>query len=79
MACENSDFKTSQAILAAQHINCPTGKLTEGCFDEFGNFYTIPDYCLLSIEKWLCTDNDVIITKDVEAVTDNDKTGLVFS
>jgi Ubiquitin-binding domain len=41
-----SDSQTAQAIIDSENITCPTGKLTDGCYDSTGNFYVIPDYCL---------------------------------
>lgn len=41
-----SDHETAQCILNSENITCPTGKLTDGCYDVTGNFYLIPDYCM---------------------------------
>ncbi|OLY84690.1 Ubiquitin domain-containing protein 2 [Smittium mucronatum] len=43
---ESTDESLSQAILAGANIIVPSKKLIEGCFDEFGSKYLIPDYCL---------------------------------
>ena len=41
-----SDAETAQAIIDSENITCPTGMLTDGCYDTTGNFYVLPDYCI---------------------------------
>jgi hypothetical protein len=40
------DLDTAQTILDAAGITIPTGDLAEGAYDEFGNYYTVPEQCL---------------------------------
>ena len=39
----NGDITTAQGILDAAGINIPTGQLLDGCYDEAGNFYRLPE------------------------------------
>ena len=50
LACEADDLGTAQAIIDSANIKVPTGKFTDGCFDELGNHYVIPSYCIGVIE-----------------------------
>jgi hypothetical protein len=49
MTCEADDMVTAQAIIDSESLNCPTGKLTDGVYDRWGNMYSIPSYCIGSI------------------------------
>ncbi|KAI9775642.1 MAG: hypothetical protein M1839_000967 [Geoglossum umbratile] len=40
------DLDTAQTILDAAGITIPTGDLVQGAYDEFGNYYTVPEQCL---------------------------------
>lgn len=42
MACEANNLETAQAIIDSIGLNFPTGKLTDGCYDQLGNLYVIP-------------------------------------
>lgn len=44
-AAESQDFQLAQAILDGAIISVPNGFLTE-CYDELGNRYQVPVYCL---------------------------------
>ncbi|CAG8454109.1 197_t:CDS:2 [Cetraspora pellucida] len=46
-ACESNDLEYAQLILNAAKITIPTGNLVDGCYDELGNRYVIPAYCLV--------------------------------
>ncbi|CAG8688664.1 12534_t:CDS:2 [Dentiscutata erythropus] len=46
-ACESTDTEYAQLILNAAKITIPTGNLVDGCYDELGNRYAIPAYCLV--------------------------------
>ncbi|KAJ3386804.1 Ubiquitin domain-containing protein 2 [Lobulomyces angularis] len=41
-----STLETAQAIIDASNIICPSGNLVDGCYDEFGNHYVIPQFCI---------------------------------
>lgn len=55
-ACESEDLKLSQAIIDSANITIPTGNLSDGCYDELGNKYVIPIYCIVDPTN-LITDN----------------------
>ncbi|KAI8902458.1 hypothetical protein BC833DRAFT_573615 [Globomyces pollinis-pini] len=46
LCCEADCIETSQIIFDSVQLKCPTGKLTDGCYDSYGNLYVIPSYCL---------------------------------
>ncbi|ORX50822.1 hypothetical protein DM01DRAFT_1408825 [Hesseltinella vesiculosa] len=46
-ATETDDLTLAQSILDAANIKLPTGNPADGCYDELGNRYVIPDYCLV--------------------------------
>lgn len=41
------ELATAQGILEAAGITMPTGALTDGCYDEAGNLYRLPEVILL--------------------------------
>ncbi|KAJ3317792.1 Ubiquitin domain-containing protein 2 [Boothiomyces sp. JEL0866] len=51
LACETEQIETSQAIIDSVNMTCPTGRLTDGLYDTYGNHYIIPDYCIGIIEN----------------------------
>ncbi|XP_002167583.2 ubiquitin domain-containing protein 1 [Hydra vulgaris] len=44
-ACETDDITLAQAIVNGANITLPSGSLTDA-YDELGNHYTIPIYCI---------------------------------
>ncbi|RHZ63324.1 hypothetical protein Glove_330g12 [Diversispora epigaea] len=46
-ACECDDIILAQAILDSANITIPTGNLADSCYDELGNRYIIPAYCIV--------------------------------
>ncbi|KAJ3311712.1 Ubiquitin domain-containing protein 2 [Boothiomyces sp. JEL0838] len=50
-AAETEQIETSQAIVDSVNMTCPTGRLTDGLYDTYGNHYIIPDYCIGIIEN----------------------------
>ncbi|KAI8918470.1 hypothetical protein DFJ77DRAFT_295457 [Powellomyces hirtus] len=46
-ACEAATLELAQAIVDSANMTVPTGKLSDGCYDELGNNYRIPLYCIL--------------------------------
>ncbi|KAJ3149116.1 Ubiquitin domain-containing protein 2 [Geranomyces michiganensis] len=46
-ACEAPSLTLAQAIVDSANMTVPTGKLTDGCYDELGNNYRIPNYCVI--------------------------------
>ncbi|KAJ3270782.1 Ubiquitin domain-containing protein 2 [Terramyces sp. JEL0728] len=63
LAAETEQIETAQAIVDSVNMTCPTGRLTDGLYDTYGNHYIIPDYCigiLENTEKSIKTElNDV--------------------
>jgi hypothetical protein len=45
--CESEELELAQAIADSAGISIPTGKLTDGCYDELGNQYILPNFCLI--------------------------------
>jgi hypothetical protein len=45
-ACETDDDALAQAILDGANVVIPTGFLNDGAYDELGNRYIIPEYCI---------------------------------
>ncbi|XP_021966854.1 ubiquitin domain-containing protein 1 [Folsomia candida] len=56
-AIENSDYPMAQAILDGANIFIPHGTLMEA-YDELGNQYKVPLYCLSRPVNILCEDFD---------------------
>ncbi|RPB03172.1 hypothetical protein L873DRAFT_1801301 [Choiromyces venosus 120613-1] len=42
----DDDLETAQQILNAAGVSIPTGNLRNGVFDELGNRYDLPEYCV---------------------------------
>ncbi len=57
-AAENSDFSMAQAILDGANIYIPHGTMIEA-YDELGNQYKVPVYCLSTPLNLLREDYDV--------------------
>ncbi|OAD71365.1 hypothetical protein PHYBLDRAFT_95130, partial [Phycomyces blakesleeanus NRRL 1555(-)] len=47
-ACTTPDLHLARSILDAANVTLPTGNPAEGCFDELGNRYEIPLYCIVN-------------------------------
>eukprot|EP00833_Pecoramyces_ruminatium_P012165 jgi/Orpsp1_1/1186197/evm.model.d7180000048836.1 len=45
--CEAEELELAQVIADSAGISIPTGKLTDGCYDELGNQYILPNFCLI--------------------------------
>ncbi|ORX59353.1 hypothetical protein BCR36DRAFT_343390 [Piromyces finnis] len=45
--CETDSLELAQVIADSAGITIPTGKLTDGCYDELGNQYIVPNFCLI--------------------------------
>lgn len=46
LACESDDESLARAIIESVGVAVPSGSLVDGCFDERGECYEIPAYCL---------------------------------
>ncbi|KAI9204802.1 uncharacterized protein BJ171DRAFT_598832 [Polychytrium aggregatum] len=47
-ACETSDDQLAQIIIDSANVKVPTGNLADGCYDELGNQYVIPLFCIVN-------------------------------
>ncbi|KAL7326875.1 hypothetical protein PS15p_209145 [Mucor circinelloides] len=72
VAFEESDIIMARSILEAANIILPTGNPCEGCFDELGNEYEIPVYCVVS-------PVNLISEPDRRETTDDDQSSLAMS
>ncbi|OZJ03385.1 hypothetical protein BZG36_04485 [Bifiguratus adelaidae] len=75
-ACEAQDTKLAQSILDASGITIPTGNLTEGCYDERGNRYVIPIYCLVPPTN-LIQDEGPAQREDEDGAKDTSQMNLI--
>ncbi|KAJ2712078.1 hypothetical protein H4R19_002941 [Coemansia spiralis] len=46
LACESDDQQLAQTVVDSVGVTVPTGRLTDGAFDERGASYMVPQYCL---------------------------------
>jgi len=54
--CETDSLEMAQAIIESAGIKVPTGKLTDGCYDELGNQYVLPNFCLIDPSNMISSD-----------------------
>jgi len=59
--CETDSLEMAQVIVESAGIKVPTGKLTDGCYDELGNQYVLPNFCLIDPSNMIdgATGNEV--------------------
>lgn len=57
--CETDSLDLAQAIIDSAGISVPTGSLVDGCYDELGNQYVLPNFCI--------TDPSNLVESDGEA------------
>lgn len=62
--CEASSLSQAQAIAKSIPLNFPTGKISDGCYDPLGNFYTLPNYCLSNPTNLLPSSEPQVSSKD---------------
>ncbi|KAG0163487.1 Ubiquitin domain-containing protein 1 [Apophysomyces sp. BC1034] len=65
-AVECQELQLAQSILDAANVILPTGNLADGCFDELGNRYEIPVYCIVDPTNLISDDID-----DTSSIQDN--------
>ena len=53
----DGDLQTAQAYLDASAITVPTGDLISGVYDEYGNFYQMPEHII-------CDPVNVVVTPE---------------
>lgn len=68
-AAETNDFTLAQAIIDGASISLPNGTLMD-CYDELGNRYQLPVYCL-SAPINLIEDNSEVDTPSPDSETSN--------
>ncbi|KAI8137014.1 hypothetical protein BJV82DRAFT_637222 [Fennellomyces sp. T-0311] len=71
-AMTSPDIRMAQSILDAANIIIPTGNPSEGCYDELGNRYVIPMYCLVD-------PTNVIVPEDDDDPHHDDTAGMIAS
>jgi hypothetical protein len=54
----------AQAVLDAGGITIPTGELSNGVYDEAGNFYQLPSHIISDPTNLVSSDPDAIATRD---------------
>ncbi|KAI8885601.1 hypothetical protein K501DRAFT_143009, partial [Backusella circina FSU 941] len=47
VAFSETDIRVARSILEVANIVLPTGNPCEGCFDEYGNSYGTPVFCVV--------------------------------
>ncbi|TPX34161.1 hypothetical protein SmJEL517_g03090 [Synchytrium microbalum] len=57
-AAEASNLELAQAIVDSASISVPSGSLEDGAYDELGNLYVIPNYCITDPTNLLREDNN---------------------
>jgi uncharacterized ubiquitin-like protein YukD len=75
--CETDSLELAQAIAESAGISVPTGKLTDGCYDELGNQYILPNFCLIEpsnlVESTSTNDvNQPLLSDDTNNNNNND-------
>ena len=66
LVCESRDDGDARAIIDSLGIVLPTGLLSDGAFDEWGNRYVIPEYCFVEPSNLLKES-----TKDLSGSSQN--------
>jgi len=73
--CETDSLELAQAIADSAGIAVPTGKLTDGCYDELGNQYIVPNFCLIDplnlVEKSSANDVNQPLLANEEGTSNN--------
>ncbi|KAI9264974.1 hypothetical protein BDA99DRAFT_39828 [Phascolomyces articulosus] len=78
-AMTSPDIRMAQSILDAANIIIPTGNPAEGCYDELGNRYVIPMYCLVDPSNLIVPENETDHQQEDQHRDDNDTTGMIAS
>ncbi|CAO3624153.1 unnamed protein product [Mucor hiemalis] len=73
VAFSETDVIIARSILEAANVLLPTGNPCEGCFDELGNEYTIPIYCVVPPAN-LIDDGDEYTSTAATVTLPDDKT-----
>ncbi|CEP12113.1 hypothetical protein [Parasitella parasitica] len=72
VAFSEEDIMMARSILEAANIILPTGNPCDGCFDELGNEYEIPVYCVVPPEN-------LILEQQSDTMTEDDRSSLALS
>jgi len=62
--CECTSLSQAQVIARSIPLNFPTGKISDGCYDPLGNFYTLPNYCLSDPSNLVPSSEAQVSSKD---------------
>ncbi|KAK9766778.1 hypothetical protein K7432_003884 [Basidiobolus ranarum] len=65
-ACETNDLIHAQAIVDGLRLSVPTGHLSDGCYDELGNRYIIPQYCFAEPTNLVMVSSESNVKPPVE-------------
>lgn len=71
------DNTTAQAILDSVGISIPTGDLTDGCYDELGNRYVIPIFCIVEPSNLVEVQNTTIAPIEVTSVVHSTNSKII--
>lgn len=76
---ENNDFVTAQSIIDAAGITVPTGDVCQGCYDEQGALYRLPQ-CIVSdpenmVQADRADDYSDVNDDDMSKLADDDASG----
>lgn len=60
----DGELETAQGILEAAGVTLPTGNLVDGCYDEQGNLYRLPEVAILDPTNTVHEDRDLRRARD---------------
>jgi len=67
------EVQTAQGVLDAAGITVPTGDLTNGAYDEMGNFYHMPEHVIADPDNVVVVDEvRVDVPKDEEEISEDE-------
>lgn len=67
------EVQTAQGVLDAAGITVPTGHLTNGAYDEMGNFYHMPEHVIADPDNVVTADEvRVDVPKDEEEISEDE-------
>ncbi|MCJ1243759.1 hypothetical protein MMC30_000956 [Trapelia coarctata] len=67
------EVQTAQGILDAAAMTVPTGDLTNGAYDETGNFYHMPEHVIADPDNLLVEDEGRVAAPKDEEETDEEE------
>ncbi|KAK2774637.1 hypothetical protein FQN53_003528 [Emmonsiellopsis sp. PD_33] len=76
----DGDLATAQGILDAAGVTVPTGDICDGCYDESGVLYRIPEHVVVDpvnvVESTDANDNICAMTADLDEEVESSKLGV---